>query len=127
MATSFADRFVTRSHLCPRASAVCFGAPETNRRLYEATKVIETLFFLERLVHQRNELSHIEWLEEIASRPMPNAFHGRLQTAISGNDDDLDIGIVLLDLLQQVQALSVREFLIECNEVNWLTIQDIDS
>ena len=48
------------------------------------------------------------------------------KTAVSGNDDDFDVGMVLFDFLQEIEALPIGEFLIECNEVDALMIQHID-
>lgn len=55
---------------------------------------------------------------------MQDPFQGRCQASISGDDDHLDGGMALFDVLKEVEALTIRKFLVECDEVDRLGIED---
>ena len=57
---------------------------------------------------------------------MANAFHGGLQAAVACNDDDFDIGVIVLDILQEVDALAIGELLVQRNEVDGFMTQDVE-
>jgi len=108
----------------PRLGRFLFRSPQGGRCFEERAQVVQPLLFLECLVDEGDQFGHVEWLEQISRRAVPDAFHRRLQTAIAGNDDDFDVGVVLLDVLQQIDSLAVGQFLIEGDEVDMLIFED---
>ena len=67
--------------------------------------------FFQRLIDQRNEFRDVEGLEQIPCGPMPDTFHRGSETAVSGNDDHFDIGMICLISCRSRPA--DREFLVQ--------------
>ncbi len=56
---------------------------------------------------------------------MANAFHCRFETAVTCDDDDFNVGVLVFDVLEQFNALPVRQFLIQGDQINMLLLQDL--
>ena len=59
----------------------------------------------------------VERLLEIVERTALNAAHGTLDAAVTGHDDDLDLGTRALDLLEQVEAAAPTQLQIDQRHV----------
>ena len=55
---------------------------------------------------------------------MTDSLHCRFQAPVSGNDDDLDVRILLSDILEKINAPTIRKSLVECDKVDRLLTQD---
>jgi hypothetical protein len=87
---------------------------------------IEPLFLFKSLVDEGEQFRDVERFEQVAGGAMPYSLHGRFQAPIPRNNNHLNPGMVLLDVLKEVYALAIRKFLIECDEVDSLRIQYVN-
>src|SRR6267143_7066221 len=60
-------------------------------------------------IDARAELAQIEWLDQIAAVPEVQDAHERLNADVGGRHHDGEVAVALPDLLQQRDAVGVRE------------------
>ena len=122
---TFSDRRVFEFDFLPRTRSVLFSSPQGRRVFEERSQEIEALLFLQRLVDQGNQFCNIERLQEISCGAVADAFHGRFETAVPGDDDDLHLRVIMLNVLEEIDPLAIGKFLVERNQVDMLFLQDL--
>jgi hypothetical protein len=60
----------------------------------------------------------IERFRNVIESAEPKSFDGRIERSIARDNDRLDIGVVLLDLLEHVDAAKAGHFEIHCHEID---------
>ncbi|OQW34749.1 MAG: hypothetical protein A4E19_17680 [Nitrospira sp. SG-bin1] len=57
---------------------------------------------------------------------MADAFHGRLQAPITGDDNDLHVRAVTFYFSEEIESVAIRKLLIKGDEVNGCLAEDVE-
>jgi hypothetical protein len=57
---------------------------------------------------------------------MTDTLHGRLQAPVSRDDNDLYVGVMVLDVSEKLESMTIRKLLIECDQVNGFLTEDLE-
>ena len=72
----------------------------------------------ERLLDEQRDLVEVERLVGVVIRAVLHRLDGRLDARVRGQQDDQRVGVALLDLLEDRQAVAVRQLVVEQHEVD---------
>ena len=91
----------------------------------EAHDMAAQVLPLARVGDERTHAFDVEVLGEVVVRAVAHRLDGGVEILVGGDDDDLDVRVVLLDDLQDLEAADARQADIEHHQVDVLFFHDL--
>ena len=63
---------------------------------------------------------------DVVEHPVAQPAHGRIERGIAGDDDDLDVGVVALDVLHHLDPGHAGHAQIERDDVDRMRVEDVE-